>query len=30
MKEGDTTWMEIAGHYLSPRAQVDTPVFDID
>jgi hypothetical protein len=30
MKEGDTTWMEIAGHYLSPRAQVDTPVFDTD
>jgi len=30
IKEGDTTWMEIAGHYLSPRAQVDTPVFDID
>jgi hypothetical protein len=29
-KEGDTTWMEVAGHYLSPRAQVDTPVFDID
>lgn len=27
-KEGDTTWMEIAGHYLSPRAQEDTPVFD--
>jgi hypothetical protein len=22
--------MEVAGHYLSPRAQVDTPVFDID
>jgi hypothetical protein len=30
LKPGDTTWMEIAGHYLSPRAQVDTPVFDID
>jgi hypothetical protein len=29
-KPGDTTWMEIAGHYLSPRAQVDTPVFDTD
>ena len=28
LKEGDTTWMEIAGHYLSPRAQMDTPVFD--
>lgn len=27
-KPGDTTWMEIAGHYLSPRAQMDTPVFD--
>jgi hypothetical protein len=30
MKEGDTTWMEIAGHYLSPRANESTPVFDID
>lgn len=30
LKEGDTTFMEIAGHYLSPRAQMDTPVFDID
>lgn len=30
LKEGDTTWMEIAGHYLSPRAQMDTPVFDTD
>jgi hypothetical protein len=30
IKEGDTTWMEISGHYLSPRAQVDTPVFDTD
>lgn len=29
-KEGDTTWMEIAGHYLSPRANESTPVFDID
>lgn len=29
-KPGDTTFMEIAGHYLSPRAQMDTPVFDID
>jgi hypothetical protein len=29
-KPGDTTWMEIAGHYLSPRADMDTPVFDID
>jgi predicted lipoprotein len=27
-KEGDTTWMEIAGHYLSPRANESTPVFD--
>lgn len=27
-KPGDTTWMEIAGHYLSPRADMDTPVFD--
>lgn len=25
---GDTTWMEIAGHYLSPRAMMDTPVYD--
>jgi hypothetical protein len=30
LKEGDTTWMEMAGHYLSPRAQMDTPVFDTD
>jgi hypothetical protein len=30
MKEGDTTWMEIAGHYLSPRADESTPVFDVD
>lgn len=28
LKPGDTTWMEVAGHYLSPRADVDTPVFD--
>jgi hypothetical protein len=28
LKEGDTTWMEIAGHYLSPRANESTPVFD--
>jgi len=30
LKEGDTTWMEIAGHYLSPRANESTPVFDTD
>jgi hypothetical protein len=29
-KEGDTTWMEIAGHYLSPRANESTPVYDPD
>jgi hypothetical protein len=28
LKPGDTTWMEIAGHYLSPRANESTPVFD--
>lgn len=28
IKPGDTTWMEVAGHYMSPRADMDTPVFD--
>jgi hypothetical protein len=27
-KPGDTTWMEVAGHYMSPRADMDTPVYD--
>ena len=30
LKEGDTTWMEIKDHYLSPRSNENTPVFDID
>lgn len=28
LKEGDTTWMEIAGHYQGRDAQKYTPVFD--
>lgn len=30
LEEGDTKWMEIAGHYLSPRANESTPVYDTD
>jgi hypothetical protein len=28
LKEGDTTWMEIKDHYLSPRSNTSTPVYD--
>jgi hypothetical protein len=28
LKPGDTTWMEIKDHYLSPRSNESTPVFD--
>jgi hypothetical protein len=28
LKPGDTNWMEVLSHYLSPRAQQDTPVYD--
>jgi hypothetical protein len=30
LEEGDTKWMEIAEHYLSPRANESTPVYDTD
>lgn len=28
LEEGDTKWMEIKDHYLSPRANTSTPVYD--